>query len=325
MARHLCNQEFYDEKVEGINELISALVQIREFMWHYRDRLTVENFRNLALGVERLDVIRIELPRGEELIGEQLIEQVFGPDNFIDNEKFPRVMGRFETIGEPLNRFHAVARWQQIAGDHASKLDVQHQLRNAVANWRMRWRLLHHQPPGESDFARLDDRKYAAVKHSVRDLEGLFPLRLHVLTQQHGTAATAGLLAWVRREGGRLVPGELGNQRVVPQRLSQIQPAYVNSERMLIDPYSGAAEQQLRYHVIRRRDMHLVTQGYEINTPTGRVHIPEFWPLLYSIGPDGRDNVGPDQKHMTRPGPEDRDVDIIFFPPLDILVREGRR
>ncbi|HEX9640520.1 MAG TPA: hypothetical protein VGB13_04330, partial [Candidatus Krumholzibacteria bacterium] len=316
MARQLCDQRFYDEKHLGMTLLLECFVQIRDFMWFYRDKLSIENFRTIAIELERLGLERIEMPSGEELIGEQLIEQIFGPDNRVDKQKFPEVMASFDSYGSPLKRFQAVAYWQQVVDQHASKREVETALKDAVANWRLRWRLpLHSSLVPDSEFAKLDDLKYAAVKRPIRDLQNLFELRVPLATQLNGTATAAGIHAYLVREGAKLVVGQSANEATVPARLAQIQPAFVNYESTLTDVYASL-EDKLHFAVIRNTDPRFAHDGYRIETPEGDIRLFEFWPLLYSVGPDRAENLGQSLIHNSKPELGDK-CDVIFFPNVD--------
>lgn len=324
MARQLCDQRFYDEKHLGMTLLLECFVQVRDFMWFYRDKLTIENFRTIALELERLGLERIEMPPGEELIGEQLIEQIFGPDNRVDRQRFPEVMAAFDAYGAPLKRFQAVAYWQQVVDQHASRKEVVTALHNAVANWKLRWRLpLHSSLVPDSEFAKLDDLKYAAVKRPIRDLQNLFDLRIPLATQLNGTAVAAGIHAYLVREGAKLHAEQPAREATVPARLAQIQPAFVNYETTLADVYASL-EEKLHYAVIRNTDPRFSHEGYPVETPEGKVLLHEFWPLLYSVGPDRAENLGRTLIHNSKPSEGDK-CDIVFFPNVDLLLRESKR
>ncbi len=323
MARQLCDQRFYNEKLVGMTALLESFVQVRDFMWAYRDKLSIENFRTIAIELERLGLDRIEMPPGEELIGEQLIEQIFGPDNRVDKEKFPEVMATFDSYGAPLRRFQAVAFWQQVVERHRSKREVEIALKNAVANWKLRWRLpLHSSLAPDSEFAKLDDLEYAAVKRPIRDLQNLFDLRIPLAAQLNGTATAAGIHAYLVREGAKLVLGQSPIEATVPVRLAQIQPAFVSYESTLMDVYASL-EDKLHFAVIRNTDPRFAHDGYPIESPEGEIKLFEFWPLLYSVGPDRAENLGTKLIHNSMPDTGDK-CDIVYFPNVDMLLRESR-
>lgn len=323
MARQLCDQRFYNEKLVGMTALLESFVQVRDFMWAYRDKLSIENFRTIGIELERLGLDRIEMPPGEELIGEQLIEQIFGPDNRVDKEKFPEVMATFDSYGAPLRRFQAVAFWQQVVERHRSKREVEVALKNAVANWKLRWRLpLHSSLAPDSEFAKLDDLEYAAVKRPIRDLQNLFDLRIPLAAQLNGTATAAGVHAYLVREGAKLVPGQAAVEAAVPVRLAQIQPAFVNYESTLMDIYASLTD-KLHFTVIRNTDPRFDYDGYTVRTAEGTVNLFEFWPLLYSVGPDRAENLGNELLHNSMPDTGDK-CDIVYFPNIDMLLRESK-
>ncbi len=324
MARQLCDQRFYDEKHLGMTLLLNSFLEVRDFMWFYRDKLTIDDFKLIALELERLGLERIELPAGEELIGEQLIEQIYKADNRVDRDRFPEMMATFDSLDSPLKRFQAEAFWQQVADKHASRKEVVEALGHAVSNWKLRWRLpLHSSLTPDSEFEKLDDLTYAAVKRPIRDLQNLFALRIPLATQLNGTVTAAGIHAYIVREHGKLVPGQAMNEADVPAKLAQIQPAFVNYESTLVDVYRSL-DDKLHYAVIRNTDPRFSHEGYPIETPEGRVLLAEFWPLLYSVGPDQTEDIGKTLIHNALPSDTDK-CDIIFFPNVDMIAREGKR
>ncbi|GEM_PF-3947883 len=324
MARQLCDRRFYDEKHLGMNLLLNSFIEIRDFMWYYRDSLSIDDFKLISLELERLGLERIELPTGEELIGQQLIEQIYGPDNRVDKQKFPEVMATFDSLGSPLRRFQAEAFWLQVADKHASRKEVDVALDNAVGNWKLRWRLpLHSSLTPDSEFEQLDDLEYAAVKRPIRDLQKLFDLRIPLVTQLNGTATAAGIHAYIVREKGKLVPGTPMHEAEVPARLAQVQPSFVNYESTLVDMYDST-DTKLHYAVVRNTDPRFSHEGYPIDTPDGRILLAEFWPLLYSVGPDQSEDLGKALVHEPNPVSGDK-CDIIFFPNVDVMAREAKR
>lgn len=324
MARQLCDRRFYDEKYAGMNLLLHSFLEVRDFMWYYRDKLTIDDFKVLALELERLGLERIEMPSGEELIGEQLIEQIYKVDNHVDGDRFPEVMATFDSLDSPLKRFQAEAFWQQVADKHASRKEVVKALDNAVSNWKLRWRLpLHSSLAPDSEFEQLDDLKYAAVKRPIRDLQNLFALRVPLVTQLNGTVTAAGVHAYIVREHGKLIPGQPLSEADVPAKLAQIQPAFVNYESSMLDMYRSGGE-KFHYAVVRNDDPRFEHDGYPIEAPDGSLRLAEFWPLLYSVGPDDAENAGNKLTHNELPVATDK-CDILFFPNVDMMVREARQ
>ena len=320
MARQLCEQHFLQEKVTAMQMLAGTLTETRDFVWVYRDRLSIDDLRELALGIERLACERVTLPEGERVVGEQLLGQIFGDNNWPDENRLPDTMAHFESADAPLARFQAVAKWKQVVNDHVTRVEAEEAFDEIVRNWRYRWKLPIHDPALQDDpqYTRFDDVKYAAVKANLGRIHVLFDHRLRLLAEQHGTACAAGLVAFIKREGGQLTPGELTKSTFVPQRLAQIQPSYVPSYDSLQDPYGDEGD-LLRYTMIQKRDRRFKTQGYELMTPEGVVFLPEFWPLLYSVGPDGSDDAA--AKHAAAPA-EGETADIVYFPTVELIARE---
>jgi len=324
MNRQLCDRLYYEEKVRGFDMLYESCVRIRELIWTYRDEVAfqdIEHLEQLCRELEWLDLLNIKFPKAEKLLVRQLIDKIFRTketgDYYPDEEKFPMMMSTFESDEMPLKRFESAAKWVHLAkrGQHATRYETEAALEDAIGNWRLRWRLWPHDSmlrDVTSEYEDLDPVKYTVVKMPLKKLAHLFELRIPLFAQINGTACAAGMLAYTVREGGSLVPGEIADAPTIPMVLRQIQPAYVSAEHMLVD-FFDPNENQLHYNVVKNPDIRIVTRGYDIRTPRGTVHIPENWPLLYSIGFDQGDDLG--RKHT----PDGSEGDLIFWPVVDLM------
>lgn len=317
MVRQLCDREYYEEKVRAFDLLVECSIRLRELMWIYRESFTVEDLRTITQELEWLDLPRIKFPIAEGLIVEQLIEQIFGDDNWPDKEKLPVIMSHYESQDQPLERFETAIKWQTLAEEHATRIETVNALHDAIGNWELRWKLPVHDPmlnQYNDEFDDLDPVKYAVIRMSLSKLDSLFDQRVPFYTQINGTACAAGVLAFMIKENGKLVPGKLADPATIPLTLAQIQPSFVGAERMLVDMYDPD-EIKLHYTSVKKRDFRVVTQGYDIQTPNGIVFIPEHWPLLWSIGPDKSDG---DAK-IYSPDGSDSNGDLIFWPVIDLM------
>ncbi|NOG53969.1 MAG: hypothetical protein HND57_06515 [Planctomycetes bacterium] len=323
MARQLSERQFYSEKVQGLQWIRTSCTRIRELIWIYRDVFAIEDLRIISDALEDLDLDQLKFPQGEVVNLEQIVWQIFRGeaegDYFADKDKFPRIMAEFESQDQPLLRFEAAHKWKALAEEHATRVEVLDKLTDAFNNWRLRWRLDPYDrtlDQYESEFASLHPIKYAVVTESLKLMETLFDQRIPVYADVNGTACACGVLAFMIKEGGQLTPGEIADVGTIPDKLAQIQPAYVGDEEMLRDWYDKD-EGKLRYAtVINRQETQYVTFSYYTETPDGRVKLPEHWPILYSIGQNLKDDVAATH---TLDGSEG---DIIYWPVVDLMPTE---
>lgn len=322
MARQLCDRHYGREMRLGMDLLVEACQSTRELMWHYRDTLEHPDLRNIARAFDRMDLERIKLPRAEMILGQQIVERIFVLENYSpDVDEFSTVMAKLESGDHPLQRFQAAAKWRQLGRAHAPYTQTREEFRKTYEDFDRIWSLPLHDPLLSSSRRRydtLDPVEYAMVRFTLEDLAPIFDLRLWVYCQVHGTATTAGILAFHHREAqgrdpqeARLIEGKPAS--FAPIRLAQIQPAFVPSEDAMIDPYRAAGE-QFFYTVIRKTDPTLARYSFPVFHGSRRVMVPEGWPFVYSIGPDGLDSRG--ARHTTE---FDGEGDVIFFPPIELM------
>ena len=137
-----------------------------------------------------------------------------------------------------------------------------------------------------------------------------------MISHQHGIICAAGVAAYQKNEGGKLVPGE--RAEFAPIALKQIQPAFILSEEMLQDPQDA---ERGRYHYLvvtnREKIRTNILKDFTINTQYGSVRLIEGWPILYSIGWDGDDDEA-----KTHTDSRDGDGDFIYWPVVEVMARE---
>ncbi|MFG0329436.1 MAG: hypothetical protein ACF8PN_05990 [Phycisphaerales bacterium] len=314
LARQLADRQYVQEAAQGYVMLYHGLQIIREAMWHYREALTIDNYRYLADELDLMGMDRIQLPIATLYVGEQLVNEVFGADNRPAADSFPLVMAKFEAGDDPFDRFAASAKWNELRSRHAPRLDTDRMIQNVDGDYRRRWRLRRYDPALTIDplFDQIDPIEYAIVKELYDLIDMLFSGRFAVETELHATIASAGIAAFQKRDG------------VAPLSLDQVQPTFVRTRESIVDTFDVNYD-ILRYVVVRRRNPNAVGQGFTVQTRMGRIDLPENSPLLYSIAWDGDDDYGGEHAYVDNPFIRDADLpgDLVFWPPVDLLARTG--
>lgn len=319
MYRQMCDRAYIAEVDRGFARLSDRVADVRAFMWYFRDALSVDQFKTIALELARLDVDLIGLPTAERICGEQLVEQLYGADNRPKNEPFARTMAALEAQKDPLAQFERAAVWNMIVDKQAAKDEARAKVIALSDDWNRRWRLRSYDPQLatlRTEFEKTDPVSFALPLAILTQPQELFEARFYLRAQLNGSVTSAGLCAWQKRENGKLVEGE--KAMGAPQRLSQIQPIFVEEEASMTDPYD-INYRAMRYTIIRKTDKDLAWQPYEVVLEHRTVQIPEGWPFLYSVGPDRFDESGKRQLQMSGGDFVTARGDLIFWPPVDLL------
>jgi hypothetical protein len=300
VLRQLCDRQFLDEKLFGMQMLIEALVNMRDVFWAYRDEISVEQFRELGwydVPELRPDRNRLHIPEGDRVVAEALLNLVFDERSGADPEKFAAAFAAIQSAEAPLTRFGAARRWRMIAMVHDSLEASQERLTLIYDDWWRRWRVQSHDEilDVETQFARTNPVRYAAVIYSMQDIADAFTLRNQLVTAVNGTAMAAGLCAYKRRYG------------VYPDDKEKIYGQYVRKTFSDIDPYDP------EYGPLHYR---LLTSGESVDTPDGRLRFEDGDCLLYSIARNQTDERG--REHTN----DASDGDLVLWPPIRIVSWE---
>jgi hypothetical protein len=300
VLRQVCDRQFLAEKLQGIEMLIEALVNMRDVFWAYGESITVEQFRELGwydIPELRPDRNRLHIPEGDRIVSEALLEEVFDDFSQPDPEKFARAFASIQSAEAPLTRFGAARRWRMIAAVHDSLEASKERLKLIYDDWWRRWRVQEHDVILEVDtqFERTNPVRYAAVIYSMRDIADAFTVRNQLIAAVNGTALAAGLCAYKRTYG------------VYPDDKEKLYAAYVRKVISDIDPYDEEYG-PLRYQLLSRAET--------INTPAGRLRLDAGKCILYSIGQDHSDDRA--REHTD----DGADGDLVLWPPIRVLSWE---
>ncbi len=302
MLRQLCDREFLDEKLRGITLLVEALANVRSTFYLYQDDITAEQFKRLAwfdLPQLRPDRNRLHIPEGDRVVSEALLDEVFDPrTDQADPEKFADAFAEIQSADAPLTRFGAARRWRMIALVHGSLGASKDRLKLIYDDWWRRWRVQEYDLilETETQFERTNPVRYAAVIHSMENIQDVFAIRNLLIASVNGTAVSAGLCAYKRTFGN------------FPDDKEKTYGQYIRKRISDIDPYDEDFG-RLRYRIL--------TGEESIDTLFGRLQIAEGQCLLYSRGADHQD----DRAHRHSDDGADG-TDFVFWPPMKTLARE---
>lgn len=302
LARQLCDREMLVEKSRSIRLLTVALANLRDMFYSYREKITSEQFSDIAISelpFLRPDRNAMFMPEGDRLVAEALLRHVFGSDGYPDVELFARTFGMVQSADLPMTRFGAVKRWRMIAGLHGSLTASLERLTLIYDDWWRRWRVQEYDPILDipAQFARANAIRYAAVLYSLQDLENLFEHRKELIVAVNGTATAAGLCGYERFFGS------------YPADQAMVYAQFMRKSSD-VDPY----DQQygpLAYFYSRSR--------HSIDTTFGRLWVERDNGILYSRGQNNGDDRARDHTDDGLEG------DIVVWPPIKALAREQGR
>jgi hypothetical protein len=300
VLRQLCDRQFLDEKLWGMQMLIESLVNLRDVFWAYQDKISVEQFRELAwydIPELRPDRNRLHIPEGDRVVSEALLDQVFDERSGADPEKFAAAFAAIQSADAPLTRFGAARRWRMIAMVHDSLEASKKRLKLIYDDWWRRWRVQSHDEilDVQTQFERTNPVRYAAVIYSMQDIADAFTLRNQLVAAVNGTAMAAGLSAYKRQYG------------VYPDDKEKLYGQFVRKTFSDIDPYNPD------YGPMRYR---LLTSSETVDTPHGRLRFEAGDCLLYSIALNQTDERG---REHTNDGSEG---DLVLWPPIRVVSWE---
>ncbi len=303
VLRQLCDRQFLQEKLVGVQLLIDALANARDTFYLYQGEggITAEQFRQLAwydLPELRPDRNRLHIPEGDRVIAEALLEDVFDTRTHqADPEKFADAFAAIQSADAPLTRFGAARRWRMIAMVHGSLEASTDRLKLIYDDWWRRWRVQEYDAilATETQFERTNPVRYAAVIYAMQDIEDVFSIRNLLIASVNGTAVSAGLCAYKKTFG------------VFPDDKKQAYGQFIRKRISDVDPYDEDFG-RLSYRLLRRGS---------IDTLYGRLQLAAGQCLLYSRGSDHQDDRAARHSLVGAEG-----SDFVLWPPMKALARE---
>ncbi len=299
LLRQLCDRRFLEEKLHSIQLLVDALSNMRDMFYVYFDRITPEQYTELAwfdLPFLRPDRRWLLIPEGDRIISEALLDEVFNKREQADEDLFAATFGGIQSRDAPLERFGAAKRWRMIAPIHSSLQASKNRLKLIYDDWWRRWRVQQYDEllASETQFDMTNSVRYAAVIFSMQNIEAVFGVRNQLVAGVSGTIMAAGLSAY-RKELGTYPDNE---EKLYGQNVRKITD---------IDPYD------LGYgHLSYRR----LDSRTALDIPGNRLLLKDGDCLLYALGEDNED--GRAREH-TDAGVE---YDLVLWPPIRALSRE---
>ena len=298
--RQICDREFIEEKEFGISELLDMLETTRDVFFTYRDRISADQYRQLAvteIPFLRPDRNALFMPEADRIVARAIFDQVFDDRGQPIVEEFKRIFASIQSRNQPLVRFGAVRQWDRVANVHDSLDASLQRLRLVYDDWWRRWRVQAYDPVIESvptEFERTNPVRSAAVLFALKDIQNLFMLRRQLIAEVNATGMAAGICGYYK------------TYNTWPRDQRRLYAAHCRKSSD-VDPYDRNMGTFLFIYP---------SSSHTLDTPYGRLRIPAQMSILYSRGEEGGDRRA---SQHTSDGVEG---DIVFWPPVRAMARE---
>jgi hypothetical protein len=302
VLRHLCDRQMLTEKSTAMRLLAESLSVMRDAMYTSVDRIPADVYARIATkelpflkvsDTERLK--RLELPEGDRLVFEAVLDEVFLDNGAPDPERLAEVFGVIQSEGTPLTRFGASKRWERIAEIHGSLDASKEKLTDVYDDWWRRWKIKPYDPIQAlpSEYSRLNEVRYAIVAESIADMTALFAARNQLAVEINGTILGCGLCGYRVEYGKWPEDREKAYVRFIPKRFD-------------FDPYDKGYGRLLFDYVGSRKEA--------VETDYGRIFVSNC--IVYARGDDHEDSGFKEASLDGMTG------DMVVWPPLRALARE---
>ena len=302
ILRQCCEQEMLEEKLWFMDNLSAAFSTHRDAMFAYLEKIPASVYQKLgtkeypflkATDDQRLR--RLELPEGDRIHIEVLLESAFGPSGQADERKFAEIFGGLQARNSSVKRFGAKRQWARLAKLH-STLDLsKEKLEDIYDDWWRRWRMRQFEAVMDlpTVYSGLNEVRYAAIILAVNELQEIFWARERLVSDINGTIYSAGLCGYYRQYDKW------------PVDLSPVAPTYA-MKRFNFDPYNmdygGMVYTRLR------SPREIGTQRY------GQLRVEGC--MLYTLGRNKIDDGGREVSVNGELG------DLLIWPPVRQLARD---
>ncbi len=305
VLRHLCDRQMLAEKSSAMLMLAESMSVIRDAMWSYVDKIPYAEYQEFgrkqlpflrlsgASDAERLR--RLEMPEGDQVVVQAILEEVFGGSAGPDPQRLGQVFGAMQADSEELSLFGATKRWERIAGVHGSLEASQEKLVGVYDDWWRRWRIRPYDPIQDlpTQFSVLNEVRYAIIAESIADLEDLFELRMRLIVEINGTIIGCGLAGYRAENGKWPRDREMAYARFILKRFD-------------FDPFDKQYGRFLQEYLGSRRK--------PVDTDYGRIFVDEI--VIYARGRDHEDSK------LSEATLDGLTGDMIVWPPLRALARD---
>lgn len=202
VLRQGCEQEMLEEKLWFMETLSDALSTHRDAMYSYLDKIPATTFKQLGMkeypflkATDDQRMRRLEMPEGDRLVAEAMLESTFDSGGQADMDQFAKVFGSLQAQRAPLTQFGTKRRWMRLSTVHASLDASQEKLTDVYDDWWRRWRMRQYDEVMDipTEFERLNEIRFAAIVLAVSDLDEAFRARERLITNINGTIFSAGL------------------------------------------------------------------------------------------------------------------------------------
>ena len=300
LLRKFCDRDFLTEKIQCMQWMIDSLENMRDNFYQFGALISGEELRQIArkeLAYLRTDRSRLFIPEADRFVAEEIFTKVFDEQSGrAIPGKFREVFTEIQADQEPLSRFGAGRRWEELAMLHGGLPASQDKLTDIFDDWWRRWRISEYsQIYGmDSEFELTNPTRYAAVLFVVNDIKDVFSLRKQLLSQVRGTIASAAL-CFYRNTRGQF-----------PPQLVALYP----------DPLSQQFSKDVFDDQLRALQYIRVKSRTAVDIGADRRWVAADDCILYSIGA----NMDNDSKEMGHPVHGD-DMDSLYWPPVKSMLR----
>jgi len=304
VLRQGCEQEMLYEKLWFMDTLSDALSTHRDAMLMFLDKIPAEVLKNAGMKEypflknppddERMR--RLEMPEGDRIVAEEMLEATFGSGGQADPRSFADVFGAFQARNAPLTRFGTKQRWERLSSLHGSLDASREKLTDVYDDWWRRWRMRQYEDMMNmpTEFSRLNEVRFAAVHIAVQDLKEAFQSRERLISNFNGTMFSAALCAYHTTYGSW------------PTDLAPIYSVFA-IKRFDFDPYHKEYG-RLSYRKLSSRRA--------VDTEYGRVWLTGC--MLYALGRDHSDD------NVTTSSNDGSTGELVIWPPIRQLARDEK-
>ena len=300
LLRKFCDRDFLVEKSTCMQHLIDSLRNVRDYMYAYGSEMSPDQLRNISLKeipYLRPDRSRLFIPEADKAVAEEIFNRVFDESTGnAQGAKFREVFTEIQADSEPLGRFGAGRRWEEIAAWHGGLPATQERLQNIFDDWWRRWRIRSYSDMLgiETEYDKTNPTRYAAVIFIVNDIKNVFDLREMLVIESRGTTTAAALCSYRNRLGR------------FPAQLVALYP----------DPLSRQHAQDVYDEQLRPLQYRAIDERMAVDIDAERRWLEPGSCLVFSVGSNSEN----DSKLEGHPVHGD-DMDLLLWPPVKSLLR----